>query len=320
MKILDSYAHVALPRFMSADEFLRVMDDNDVESAMLCTAETCPDLAELSRAIVNHPGRFRSAGLPLGDSPANILDSVKAQLDSGFIGIRLPDTLASRQPEILDALGQAGGIPFMVGSDGFRVAAEVLHGFLERYPGCVVCAPHFAAPSVPSLFDSDQAVRRLFSHPRFLVIFSRQGAFEPGELLAWTRALTGVVGWDRIMYGSEYPVALYRDESYASTVEWIDNSGLSPDAAQKDAYLRGNALKHIFSRPAAKPAALAQKWCRMDLKRDAPVWLFRNPVREIPEGTNRKILEAFMAQGGEKAGSYRDFVTRFLAGSQRMLS
>jgi len=41
---------VALPRFMSADEFLRVMDDNGVEKAHICTAETCPDLAELSRA------------------------------------------------------------------------------------------------------------------------------------------------------------------------------------------------------------------------------------------------------------------------------
>ena len=57
MTILDSYAHVALPRFMSADEFVRIMDENGVEKAHVCTAETCPDLAELSRAAVAQNSR-----------------------------------------------------------------------------------------------------------------------------------------------------------------------------------------------------------------------------------------------------------------------
>jgi hypothetical protein len=40
------------------------------------------------------------------------------------------------------------------------------------------------------------------------------------------------------------------------------------------------------------------------------VWLFTKKGIDLPEESNRKILRAFLAKGGDaRLGSYRDFVT-----------
>lgn len=312
MQLLDAYGHVALPRFMSADEYLRVMDDNDVERAHICTSETCPDLAELSRAAVAYPDRFLVSGLPLGNSPQEKLDSVRAQLDSGFIGLRISEQAIADQPELLDALGKAGGTPFVVGAGGYPAAAGLLHRFLERYPSCMVCAPHFAGVADPAIFDRNEPIRRLFGHERFIVIFSRHGAFASQTLLPWAREVIRRVGWSRIMFGSEYPVALFRDETYASTTGWVDGAGIAVSDRERRNFLYDNARRLLFSRPASRPRPLDSKWFRMDLRTRAPVWLFPNGTLDIPEATHRTLLCAYLAQGGERGGSYRDFIVATL--------
>ena len=312
MKLLDAYGHVALPRFMSADEFLRVMDENGVEKAHICTAETCPDLAELSRAAVTHPDRLLVSGLPLGSSPEETLDSVRAQLDSGFIGLRVSDRAIAEQPALLDAMGEAGATPFVVGGGGYPAAADLLHGFLERYTSCVVCAPHFAGVAAPDIFERNDAVRRLFDHPRFIVIFSRHGAFDPRSLIPWAREVISRVGWKRVMFGSEYPVALFRNETYESTTRWMDSVGMELSTEDRQDFLYENAKRLLFSRPASKPRPLNPKWFRMDLKTAAPVWLFPNGTLDIPEKTHRALLTTYLTRGGERSGSYREFISETL--------
>src|SRR5687767_7121580 len=152
MRVIDTYIHVGLPRFMSAEECLKVMDDNGVEAAVLVGAETCPDLKELSRAAVGWPTRLRAVGMPLGDTRQEVLDGINAQLDSGFSGMRLPAALIAERPEVLEPLGGACAVPYVMGPDVFDEAAGVLADFLDRYPACVAVAPHFAGlPSVESL-------------------------------------------------------------------------------------------------------------------------------------------------------------------------
>jgi len=72
-------------------------------------------------------------------------------------------------------VGKAQGTPYLEGSEGYRVAARQLLDFLDRYPNCIVCGTHFAGPTDPAIFSTQELVGRLFRHPRFLVIFSRQG-------------------------------------------------------------------------------------------------------------------------------------------------
>src|SRR5436190_4148932 len=90
MKVIDAYAHVSLPRFLSAEEFLWVMDENDIDAAIISGAETCPDIMELSRAIVTWPNRFRAVGMPLGRDSQQVAGAVQAQMEAGFLGVRMP--------------------------------------------------------------------------------------------------------------------------------------------------------------------------------------------------------------------------------------
>lgn len=308
-KVIDAWGHVSLPRFLSADDYIRVLDANHAEAAVVGTALTCPDLMELSRAAVQYPGRLRSIGLALGRSPAERLDFISAQLDAGFTGIRLPAPLIAAEPQILDVVGRAGGAAYVEGNDGYLVAARVLLDFMDRYPDAVTCGTHFAGPTDTAIFAREDRVRRLFQHPRFFVIFSRQGHMDPVILKPWTLALIEQTGWDRVMYGSEYPVALWRDESFQSTQGWIDTVGLTPTAGQRSRFFYGNAHQLFFAQTRAAHL-IAARWERRDLKSNAPVWLFEKNGIDLPEEAHRRIMVSYLAGGGNpKLGSYRDFVT-----------
>jgi predicted TIM-barrel fold metal-dependent hydrolase len=309
-KIIDAWGHVSLPRFLSAEEYLAIMDANGVEAAIVGTAATCPDLRELSRAALQYGDRLRAIGMPMGRTPQERIDCVTAQMECGFAGVRLQAELIAKEPELLDIVGKPGGTPYLEGSEGYRVGAARLLEFLERYPSCVVAATHFAGPTGPAIFSKEESVARLFRHPRFLVIFSRQGYMDQDMLRIWTRAVVELTGWDRIMYGSEFPVALWRDETYRSTQGWIDAAGLKPTAAERNQFFYENAHRHFFTK--RRPARLIDaRWNRTDWKTDAPVWLFQKRGVDLPEEAHRKILRAYLAKGGDaRVGSYRDFVTR----------
>lgn len=308
----DAYGHVALPRFLSGEEFLRVMDDHGVARALVCTAETCPDLAELSRTACRWPDRFLVAGLPLGATPAERLDGVRAQLDAGFCGLRIPESVLLAEPELGEAVGAAGGILLPVGAEGLRASAAFLLEWIARHPTGLVLAPHFASGGSPALYEASPALDRLHRSPRFAAVFSRQGMFERGALLAWARALLERTGRDRTLWGSEYPVALYRDETYASTLAWIAAADLGLDAAALEAFRGGAAARLLFAAPRRPATPLAARWCRMELKQSQPVWLFPHGTLDLPEAANRALLEAYLAAGGDRAGSYRAFVARRL--------
>src|SRR5688500_14775206 len=104
MRVIDAYAHVSLPRFMSAEELLWVMEENEVGSAIISGAETCPDVMELSRAQVMWPDKFRAVGMPLGRDEQDVRDAVRAQMEAGFLGIRIPAARIAAQPELLEII------------------------------------------------------------------------------------------------------------------------------------------------------------------------------------------------------------------------
>lgn len=315
MPIIDAYAHVALPRFLSAEDCLRLMDAHGIEAAVLSTAETCPDLRELSRAITAHPDRFRAIGMPLGATPSRLRDGIRAQLDSGFAGIRLPAALIAANPDLLDIIGAAGGIPLVVGERGLELAAAPLAGFLDRFPACSAVAGHFGGPADPALLEGDGAVARLFAHPRLLVAFTRHGAMGHLPVRAWAEGLIRRVGWDRLIWGSEWPVALWRNETYRSTLDWVLR--FAPSDAELDAFRYANARRLFFAAPsAARP--LAPEWDVMELRRSADVWLFP-PSLDIPEERHRPIMLAYEAWGGERRGSYGEFFVAMVEQAIRRL-
>ena len=57
--------------------------------------------------------------MPLGGSEQDIRDAVQAQMDAGFLGIRMPAATVAKQPELLDIIGQREGVVFVMGPDVF---------------------------------------------------------------------------------------------------------------------------------------------------------------------------------------------------------
>ncbi len=305
MPVIDFYAHVSLPRFLSVEDCLRLMDLHGVEAAVLSTAETCPDIQELSRAITSYPDRFRAVGMPLGRDDAAIRDNVAAQLDSGFSGIRLPATLIARTPEILDMVGQAGKFAIVVGECGLRPAATELADFLDRYPDSFVVAGHFGGPTDPALLSADAAVARLFDHPSLHVAFTRHRALGHLPVEAWARALLARIGWSRVLWGSEWPVALWRNESYRETLDWALR--FAPSDAELAAFRYGNARRLLFDRGRVAASAVGTALDLMPLRKVADVWLFP-PSLDVSEQRHRGLYEAYMDWGGEARGAYDEFV------------
>lgn len=318
MPVLDAYAHVSLPRFMAAEEFLGVMDLHRVERALICTAETGPDLGELLRAARLKPDRFRIVGLQLGEDPETIRASVAAQLAAGFTGIRLHDGLIARQPELLDLIGAAGATPFVVGGDGLAAGAPKLVEFLDQYPACAVFAPHFAGVADLAVLHRP-GVEALHAHDRFFVIFSRHSAFDSALLKRWAGALVHRLGWHRILYGSEYPVTLWRDETYDQTLKWLDASGLGHTPADREAFFHVNADRVLFARPTPPVGELDPTWLDPRFRKMAPIALFPPNGLEVTAETQRRLFKAYLAWGGERRGGYRRFVEEFLAGAAAKL-
>lgn len=301
MKLIDVYAHVALPRFLSIDDLLRLMDREGVEAAVLSTAETCPDTLGISRAIVAHPDRLRAIGMPLGASPAHLRAAIAAQLDSGFSGIRLPAAFIAANPDVLDIIGAAGACALVVGDNGLSLAAAPLNVFLARYPAAFVLGGHFAGPTDPAILSTNPDIAALFDHPRFHVAFTRHGALRHTPLTEWATAIVARIGWQRILWGSEWPVALWRDESYASTRDWADK--LNPDHA---AYQHDNAQR-LFFNTQITPKPLAPEWDLMHFRREADIWLFP-PSLDLAETRHRPIMLAYETWGGERRGRYSEFL------------
>jgi hypothetical protein len=318
MKIIDCYAHLGLPRFLAAEEFLRVMDRHRVEAAVVCGSERCPDTDELSRAAEMWPDRFRAVGMPLGRNEQEVRDGVTAQMDAGFLGMRMPAGLIVRQPELLEIVGSHGGIPYMLGPDLFADAALLLVEFLERYPACCVCAPHFGGVASVSIFDELPHARRLLEHPRFNVIVSRQGAFDPTELGTLTLFLVREVGWERLLWGSEFPACLWRNESYSATVEWMGQV-IAMTEGQRKLFLHDNARRLLLAPPKRPPRRLEPRWNQMHLKTPAPVWLFARSSIDVDEEIHRTLLLAYLSRGEEKVGRYSDFIGGLLGSAARQL-
>jgi predicted TIM-barrel fold metal-dependent hydrolase len=317
MSIIDFYAHVSLPRFLSTEECLRLMDLHGIEAAVLSTAETCPDAQELSRAITRHPDRFRAVGMPLGADDDAIADNIRAQLDCGFSGIRLPAALIARNPAFLDIIGEAKKFAIVVGESGLRAGARVVADFLDRYPESFIVAGHFGGAADPKLLAEDDDVARMFAHPRLYVAFTRHGAMRHLPVVAWAQALVERVGWRRLLWGSEWPVALWRNETYRSTLDWALQ--FEPSDADLKAFRYDNAKQLLFSNGpvAAKPASGALDL--MPFRRQADIWLFP-PSLDVPEEQHRGLYHAYMEWGGESRGTYDKFIVamaeRGIAASQ----
>ncbi|MBL4811701.1 MAG: amidohydrolase family protein [Rhodobacteraceae bacterium] len=307
--LVDGYAHIGQPRFQTVETALSVMGRFGISSALICPFETCPDLNEVHRGIIEHPDKFVAYGLPLGSSEAEVVTGLHAQIDAGFSGARISTDRILEVPAALETLGQRGAVPLVVGRDALANVAGKLVDFLDAYPESIVVSPHMAGPMRADVLTANSAVRALYSHPSFHVVLSRQTLFDPAIARDWVYGLIETVGPQRLMWGSEVPVLFWRDETPAEAAAWFAQFDLSQ--ADALAFYAGNAQRTLLARPRALPAPLALPYEPFDFEVKAPAPMF--PLgfaadNRIPE----PLFAKWIAAGGPDASTLADFTSRLL--------
>jgi predicted TIM-barrel fold metal-dependent hydrolase len=271
--LTDCYAHVGAPRFLFLDDYKRTMASLGVTKAMICPFENCADLAQVHSAL-DDSGTIRAYGLPMGRDAQETERALTAQLEAGFEGFRVSEARIEEMPTILDIIGRGGGIPMVVGARGLAAQAKRLLAYLDRWPDSLIVSPHFAGPTSLSIFDQEPDVSALFDHPNFYVVYSRQTLFDSEVIAAWASYVAERTNWQRVVWGSELPVPLWRDEKLANLVNWSDR--LTTDPTRLAALRHGNAERAFFSRAVRPKAPLRLPFDprELEVQNTAPMWPF----------------------------------------------
>jgi hypothetical protein len=230
--------------------------------------------------------------------------AAEAQLAAGFSGLRLSDGDVTERGFLLDILARRGRIAIVCGRPSGAGTARVLLAHLERNPEAVVIGGHFAGAGDPRLLEGG-VVAELFAHPRFHVVFSRHGGWPEATIRPWAQALVEIVGWSRLMWGSEAPVLYWRNETLASAIGWVE--GFRPTPEQRARFFSGNASALYFARP-VEAAPLRMPFEPRERSRVIPATMWANalPVEQALAG---RLVSAWLASGGEGTlGQYLETV------------
>lgn len=234
-----------------------------------------------------------------------------------MFAIRLSGREFLDQPHAADAFGEAGRWIYAVGLIGNADAASSLLDWLERHPSGGVAAPHFLRPSPDGL---EGPLLDLLAHPRFFPIFSRHGGMgsrEPyphADLLPWVEAVVERAGWDRVMYGSEYPVIHWRNESLPDCLAWLPTVTGATDA-QITGFLGGNAQRAIFDQPPppSEPVTVPE-WVDAEFDRERRVPLFERGELTVSMDTFDAIHPGYVeALQKDPSLRFADYVEQLLA-------
>ena len=305
--VVDAYGHVGRPRFPSAADYRRLTAPHGITGAVLSAFDSSPDLADIHGALERFPDTFRALGVPLGADRAEMEAGVAAQLAAGFSGLRLSDADVLERPWLLDQVARAGGVSLVTGRCARPQTAAVLLDVLARHDECLLVACHFAGGGRPEDLHGGP-VAELFAHPRFHVVFSRQGGYPAAEIEAWARAVVTVTGWQRILWGSETPVLFWRDETLADALTWVDRLG--PDPQERAAFFGGNARRVYFGRP-VDVVPLELPFDPFARRQEIPAQLFASGLR-VDQRLAGRLLHGWMSAGAE--GSLGGYLEHLLDG------
>jgi predicted TIM-barrel fold metal-dependent hydrolase len=279
---IDAYCHVGLPRFGSAEDAWTMLARSGVERAVFVLGPGVPDYATLFRALRDYGQRVRGIGIPFGETSAQVRETVALQLRAGVLGLRVTPHALLTYPKIRSMLGARGGWIYAIGAVVSPEVTEALLAWLQQYPECRVAAPHFLAPRLlPAGDGHGTLIRELVGHPRFYPIFSRHGGtgsrqpYPHADLRDWVEQVVDLAGWDHILWGSEYPVLYWRDESVASCQAWLPELLGASAGPHAVAFLGGNAERVLFgaTAPNSEPATIPD-WVDTQFNRDRTVPLF----------------------------------------------
>jgi len=295
--LIDSYLHVGQPRFGSAPSLLKVLQGHPIEKANIVLGPGTPDFAAL-RAMRSKLGdRVRLFGIPFGETEEQRTELAEFQIKLGVSGFRfMPFEMKSSQAA-LQLAGENG--LWLLAINPYQSAdyARQLLAWLEDHPKAHVCSPHFLIPSpLAQVCDDTGPLIELLRHPRFFATLSRHGGvgsqrpFPHQDLRPWLEDLIENMGWEKLMWGSEYPVLYWRGEHIPQSAEWMGRVFEEASQEQAKLFLRENAERLFFSddAPGDQAGDPPAQWAR---RGDVPYF---NGALPMPMAVHEKLLERFV--------------------------
>ncbi|TBL79102.1 amidohydrolase family protein [Paenibacillus thalictri] len=299
--VIDAYAHIGLPRFGSADDAIRHMDTHGIDRSVVTLGPKVPDIASLLQAIRQFPDRLRGIGIPFGATSEERQQLVQIQLDGGAIGIRLDKREALDNPGVLELIGERGRWAYGIDPCHNGRTARVYVEWLNRYPQARLAAPHFLKAG----FDPDDVqqagpeIRELLRHERFYGILSRHGAmgskmvYPHRDFVPWLRFIMEHMDAKRLLWGSEYPVLYWRNETVDEALEWLRHALPELSADTFHAYCGANAAVLFADMPASSPDTAIPVWVAEQFEYNRPVPLFPRGL-DMPVHVYAPLMEQYL--------------------------
>ena len=290
-EIIDAYAHVGFPHFGKTEELLSVWKQWGIRGGSIALPPGIPDLPALESARDALGDRVRLFGIPFGADTAQRRRNAEDQVAFGIAGMRLMPNEMLDNPGVLEVLGEAGACLMAINVYGSSDLTRTMIDWLEKYAGGTIAAPHFLRPgTIDDGVPDPGAFRDLLRHPRMHAIFSRHGGassrpYPHEDLKPWVEDVAAVLTWDRILWGSEFPVLFHRDEQMDEAMRWIEALEIALDDNQRAAYFGGNAQRLWFDQSAPKGGPLdpVPEWVTQGLN------AFRERARPVPTVRTREL-------------------------------
>ena len=321
-KLIDAYAHVGVPKYGTLQNVVIFFERLNIEQGNLVMGPGIPDLFSMMLARQRFGSHVRLMGIPFGDTEAQRCELGELQLRIGISGMRLmPDELLPNQT-LIDQLGDRGLWLYAINPDQSADATRFLLDWLDRYPKGKVASPHFLRPQTIEQRVEDVALfQALMQHPSYHAIFSRHGgngsveAYPHFDLRPWVEEMAELVTWQRILWGSEFPIIYQRSEQPEDVRDWLLNLGVSLGEDDAGDYYANNAQRLFFDEP--KPAGEIVEvpaWVEEQIDQASTVYLFPHNRIFVPMHDHRTLLTEYLRVSQIDADlTYADFIADILS-------
>ena len=317
--MIDAYLHLGGPRFGSAELALREMDRHGIDRGILVLSPTSADFAAVRAARKLRGVRVRMVGNPYGETDAERSELIAWQIALGITALRLmPHDVAANQKG-LELMGEAGRWLFAINPYDHPEVLESLLAWLEKYPSGRIAMPHCLKPIPFDQLPAPETFRKFLAHPRVFPILSRQGgtgtkeSYPHADLRPWVDDVFETAGAEKILWASEYPVLIYRDETLTQAIDWIRE--LIPELSDSDykAFTEGNAARIFFDEAAPEDrAGPIPEWFQPDIRNGWSPPYAQRGIKISPDAAEVLLKEYLDQLDPAEPITYSEFLSKWI--------
>ena len=324
--LTDAYTHIGIPKYGALVDVAHFFARLHIQQGVLVLGPGIPDLQSLIQARRHWGDNVRVMGIPFGATEEQRLALGELQMQLGISGMRIMPAELVENPQLIDRLGQAGLWLFAINPFDSPQTVRLLLDWLERHANGQVASPHFLRPLPLAQVLAASGIAldlfgQLLRHPRFHAIFSRQGgvgshvAYPHPDLRPWVEQIAEQTSWQRILWGSEFPIIYQRNEQPEDARDWLRKLGVSMGARDAADFYSHNAQRLFFADPPPPAQEISiPAWVQQQIDPRATVYLFPNNQIFIPMQDHATLLTRYLAlTQDEPMLGYAEFIARELS-------